>query len=226
MTFLKQIQMLLERTYAPTGIDLEECLIGRRRFEELSALVGLDCRDLSQEGRTFLRVLNGRLYLAIYYHPEVIKTLEKYHPGSGLNQENIRPLIVFVEELDHAVHAALLFLENRLQIESEDLLCDLELQAKVDTYLALQLIVATLNKNRNLNARQRSWLRKCLFHQESYDYERQTIRDRYYETNKLGRKLVFYLDRLDPEKKIEFIRQFRPLSFVEKRSRILSLRGM
>ena len=34
MTLLEEIQVLLERTYATTGINLESFLIGRQRFEK------------------------------------------------------------------------------------------------------------------------------------------------------------------------------------------------
>ena len=174
VTFLRQIQLLLERTYSPVGINLESCLIGHQRYAELSALAGPMAQELSHEARTFLRVLDGRLHIAIYYHPGVIRALERCHPLQILNKDNIRPLIVFLEELNHAIHASLRFLENQLQIESENLLCDLELQAKVDTYLALKLIATILRKRRPLTQRQQNWLQNCLFGQESFDY-RQSI---------------------------------------------------
>ncbi len=79
MTFLRQIQDLMERTYAPTGGNLEECLIGRKRYNELTRLAGM-AQDLSEDGRTFLRMVNGHLYLGIYFHPWVIEALENHHP--------------------------------------------------------------------------------------------------------------------------------------------------
>src|SRR3989338_7399804 len=99
MTFLRQIQNVFERTYASTGVNLEEFVISRRRCAELSRLAGPDLREFSGEGITFLRVADGRLRLAIYYHPSVIARLEQDHPLAVLNEENIRPLIVFLEEL-------------------------------------------------------------------------------------------------------------------------------
>src|SRR5689334_24364696 len=56
-------------------------------------------------------------------------------PRAGLSDHNIRSLIVFVEELNHALHAALDFKSGRHQIDSEDFARNLELQAQVDTYL-------------------------------------------------------------------------------------------
>lgn len=223
MTFLRQIQLLLERTYAPAGINLETCLISRQRYEELSLLAGSHVRELGEEGRTFLRIVEGRLHMAIYFHPSVIAALENHHPLSILNSENIRPLIVFIEELDHGIHAALRFLENELAIDSEETLCDLELQAKVDTYLTLEMIGSTLRSRRRLTQRQRMWFQECLFKRECLEYENPVLKVRYGEANRLGLKLVRHLDRLDKGARIGFIRDFRPLCFKEKRQRIATL---
>ena len=223
MTLLRQIQNLLERTYTPTGINLEDFLIGRQRCTELTHLAGPMARDLSVDGRTFLRVINGHLYIAIYYHPWVIQILEQHPPFAELSGKNIRALIVFLEELNHAVHAALRFLEHRLQIESESLMCDLELQAKVDTYLSLKLIGTALRKRRRLTKKHERWLQSCLFKSESFQYQHGVLRYRYRETNRLALRLARHLDQLKPSRRIAFIRQFRPLSFEQKRACIQSL---
>src|SRR5579863_9714753 len=102
MTFFQQIQTLLERTYSVVGINFEECLIDQRRCSELSALAQ-GAADLSPIGRTFLRVVDGKLHVAIWYHPSIIRILEAHHPALELSGENIRALIVFIEELNHAV---------------------------------------------------------------------------------------------------------------------------
>ncbi|MBI4025973.1 MAG: hypothetical protein HY360_13385 [Verrucomicrobia bacterium] len=224
MTFLRRIQLLLEQTYSSTGVNLEECLVNRQRCAELSAMAGPLTLELSPEGRTFLRIVNGRLHLAIYYHPSVIAALEAHPPLSELSDQNIHPLIVFLEELNHAVHAGLLFLENRLQIGSESLLCDLELQAKVDTYLALKLIAGALQKRRRLNLWHRRWLRRRLFEDESFAYHHGFLSQRYRDANRLGLRLVRHLDALAPAQRVAFIRRFRPLTFSQKRSCIRNLR--
>lgn len=223
MTFLRQIQNLLERTYTPTGVNLEDCLVNRTRSEELSSLADPSAKDLSWAGRTYLRVVDGNLYVAIYYHPSVIATLEKYHPLQVLNQDNIQPLITFLEELNHAVHASLLFLENRLDIESEDSLCNLELQAKVDTYLFLKHLVAQIRRKRRILARQEQWIRSCLFENESFDYDHQQLERRYREANELGLRLVNHLNEIEPKDRVALIRELRPKTFSEKKSYINSL---
>ena len=53
-TLFSEIQRLLERTYASVGVNLEECLIDRRRCSQLSALAGAQAAELSMLARTFL----------------------------------------------------------------------------------------------------------------------------------------------------------------------------
>jgi hypothetical protein len=224
MTFLYQMQLLLERTYAATGINLEECLVGRQRYSELCHLAGPLTREFGPEGCTFLRLVDGRLHVAIYYHPAVVRALEEYHPLKELSRQNIRPLIVFLEEINHAVHATLLFMENRLQMDSEDLLCDLELQAKIDTYLVLELLGRVLRRRKPVTARCQKWFQQCLFEAEGFDYESPNLRTRYSEANRLGLKFVRHLDRLKNPNRVELIRRFRSWSFQEKRQWIDSLK--
>ncbi len=80
----------------------------------------------------------------------MVEALEANNPAGGLNDENIFPFMVFLEELDHSVHAALKFQEGVRDIHSESFVRDLELQAKVDTYLILQKYCAFFNKPQRL----------------------------------------------------------------------------
>ena len=223
MTFLRQIQKVLEQTYASTGVNLEEFLVGRQRCAELSAWAGPDVREFSGEGITFLRVANGQLRIAIYYHPSVIARLERYYPLAALGEQNVRALIVFIEELSHAVHASIFFLEKKIDFNSEEFIRNLELQAKLDTYLALKLIVATVTRSRHPAKKYEAWIRNCVFHRGSSDYDQERLRRRYRETNQLGCLLATHLDTLEAGERVVFIRKFRRLSYADKRSTIRSL---
>ncbi len=225
MTLLRQIQDVLERTYASTGVNLEEFVIGRQRCVELSARAGPEVREMSGEGFTFLRVANGQLRIAIYYHPSIIARLEQHHPLAILDEQNIRSLIVFIEEVSHAVHATLFFLEKQGDLASEEFLCNLELQAKVDVYLALKLITATLIRSRHLHKKYQTWIRRCVFQRDFHGYHHARLRRRYCATSRLGLRLVKYLDTLDAGHRIRFIRNFRSLSFSNKRARICSAKS-
>ena len=162
-TLFSQIQHLFERTYAQVGINLEDCLIDQRRCRQLTKLAGASARELSELARTFLRTANDQLYVGIYYSQWLIEQLERHDPRAGLSNENIRSLIMFVEEINHALHAAIQFREGERRIASEDFARDLELQARVDTYLVLLLFVAFFRKTQRVSRTDRRWLRFHLF---------------------------------------------------------------
>src|SRR5439155_7036565 len=162
-TRVSQIQKLFERTYAQVGINLEDCLIDRRRCAQLSLLAGKSARELSELARTFLRRTGDQLYVGIYYSRWLIEQLEQHDPRAGVGDRNIRSLIMFVEELNHALHAALQFKSGLREIASEDFACNLELQAQVDTYLVLLLFVAFFRKTQRVSRMDRRWLRFHFF---------------------------------------------------------------
>ena len=162
-TLFSQIQHLFERTYAQVGINLEDCIIDRARSIQLSKLAGASARELNELARTFLRHAGDQLYVGIYYSRWLIDQLERHDPRSGLSDSNIRSLIVFVEELNHALHAALQFKNGQRHIASEEFARNLELQAQVDTYLVLLLFVAFFRKTQRVSRTDRRWLRFHLF---------------------------------------------------------------
>jgi len=223
MTLLREIQLLLERTYGSTGVNLEGFLLDSERHHVLAAMADTSMAQISDLGRVFLRVTEGKLRLGIYYNPRVIEALEQNNPQFGLNDDNMLPFMVFLEELDHAVHAALKFREGNQEIYSEEFVRDLELQAKVDTYLVLQMYCAFFNTPQKLTDADRRWLKACVFDSENFAYERPLIAERYRRTNRLGRRYVGYLDRLTPRRRTAEIRRFRKLSYAGKHQRICAV---
>ena len=223
MTLLREIQMLLERTYGATGVNFEDFILNEHRSEVLSGLAGSTAKQISDLGRLFMRVVDGKLRLGIYYHQRVIAALEANHPAAGLNDDNVLPFMVFLEELDHAVHAALKYQEGDLNIHSETFVRNLELQAKIDTYLILQMYVAYFNKPKKLTLPDRRWLKACVFDAENFMYEEPLLRERYRESNRLGRRYVRFLDRLSSRRRTTEIRRFRALTYPAKRNRILAI---
>ena len=209
MTLLREIQSLLERTYGRTGVNLEEFLLNRERCGVLAGLADTSAKQISDLGRVFLREVRGQLRLGLYYDQSVIEALEADNPQYGINDNNVLPFMVFLEELDHAVHASLKFIEGRADIYTEHFVRDLELQAKVDTYLVLQMYVAFFNDTKQLTDADRRWLKACVFDSESFAYEEPRLRDRYYETNRLGRRYVGFLDRLSDRRRTAEIRRFQ-----------------
>lgn len=223
-TLFSQIQRLFERTYAQVGINLEDCLINRHRCRQLSILAGRSARELSSLARTFLRTANDQLYVGIYYSRWLIEQLERHDPRAGLTDHNIRSLIAFVEEINHALHAALQFKNGAREIGAEDFARNLELQAQVDTYLVLLLFVAFFRKTQRVSRTDRKWLRFHLFTQQCPDaFGDRNLRARYLETIELAASYTLYLDTLNAIRRVEEIRLFRSLDYDSKKERILAL---
>ncbi len=223
-TLFSQIQRLFERTYAHVGINLEDCLINRMRCAQLSMLAGRSAFELSELARTFLRRAGDHLYVGIYYSRWLIEQLEQHDPRAGLGDRNIRSLITFVEELNHALHAALQFKRGVRQIGSENFARNLELQAQVDTYLVLLLFVGFFRKTQRVSATDRRWLRFHLFARQCPEAFRDAnLRSRYLETTQLAANYTRYLDTLNASRRLDEIRRFHSLEYGEKRERILAL---
>ncbi len=223
-TLFSQIQKLFERTYAQVGINLEDCLIDNRRCMQLSILAGRSARELSELARTFLRRADDRLYVGIYYSRWLIEQLERHDPRAGLTNANIQSLIAFVEELNHALHAALQFKNGHREIGSEDFARNLELQAQVDTYLVLLLFVAFFRKTQRVSKTDRRWLRFHLFASKNPGaYIDMNIRGRYLETTELASSYTKFLDTLNGMRRLDEIRRFRSLDYDAKKKHILAL---
>lgn len=223
-TLFSEIQRLFERTYAQVGIDLEDCLIDGQRCRQLTRAAGASARELSELARTFLRRADGRLYVGIYYSRWLIEQLERHDPRRGLSDANIRCLIAFVEEINHALHAALSFQRGVREIGSEDYARNLELQAQVDTYLVLLLFVAFFRKAQRISRADRRWLRFHLFAQQCPGgYRDANLRGRYLETMELAAQYTRFLDGLNGARRVDEIRIFHALDFPQKKAHILAL---
>src|SRR5436190_10078877 len=223
-TLFSDITRLLERTYASAGIALEDCLIGGERCRQLTRLAGAQAAELSEMARTFLRHSGDHLAIGIYYSRWLIEQLEHHDPRRGLSNSNIGHLIAFVEEIDHALHAALAFRRGHRDLASEDFARDLELQARVDTYLVLLLFVAFFRKTQRVSRADRRWLRFHLFASQNPDaFEDRNLRARYLETTELAASYTHYLDTINGLRRLEEIRYFRTLDYGDKKARILAL---
>jgi len=223
-TLFSEIQALFERTYAGVGINLEECLIDRGRCHQLTALAGAQAAELSEMARTFLRAAGGRLKVGIYYSGWLIEQLERNDPRSGLSESNIAPLIAFIEEINHALHAALRFQRGELPERGEDYARNLELQAQVDTYLVLLLFVAFFRKPGRITRADRRWLRYHMFGARQPGTVRGSeLRARYAETTLLAESYTRYLEGLAALRRVEEIRSFHALDYPAKKERILLL---
>jgi hypothetical protein len=225
-TLFADIARLLERTYASSGVALEDCLIGLERCGQLTRLAGAQARELSELARTFLRHSGDNLYIGIYYSRWLIEQLERHDPRRGISDSNISHLIAFVEEIDHALHAALAFRRGERNIATEDFARNLELQARVDTYLVLLLFIAFFRKTQRVSRTDRRWLRFHLFERESPGaFTDGNLRGRYLETTQLASQYTRLLDALNAARRVDEIRIFHALDYTGKKERVLQLMG-
>jgi hypothetical protein len=160
--------------------------------------------------------VDGRLRLAIYYADYLIDTLERHDPRRGLSEKNVKPFAIFVEEITHAVHGAVKFLEGDLSKLDEGFIRDLELSSKIDTYLVLKFFLAHFNPSKSLEGLDRLWLRYHCFESWDLDYSSPVLRERYRETNEMGHKYVRFLDMLPAGERLQEIRHFRTLNYPTK----------
>lgn len=223
-TLFSDIQRLFERTYAGVGINLEDCLIDRRRCSQLTQLAGASARELSSLARTFLRRVDDQLYVGIYYSSWLIEQLEKHDPRGELGDHNIRSLIAFVEEINHALHACLNFQRGERAVESEAFIRNLELQAQVDSYLVLMLFIAFFRKTQKLSKTDRRWLRFHLFHRQNPDaYNDPMLVERYRETTELAEHYTYFLDTLNGARRLAELQRFHALDYPAKQAHVLAL---
>lgn len=216
MSLLAEIQRLTERIYGATGVNFEEFLISRERFLDLSRYAAAD-HELSPLARVFFRVQRRRLYVGIYYSAHLVRDLEENDPRRGLSEKNIAAFGIFIEEVNHAVHGVLKFIEGMNNLANEDFAHDLELQAKIDTYLVLKYFLAFFNASKQLENFDRLWLRHHLFERVEIDYAAPQLASRYREALHLGEKYTRFLDTLPASERLEEVRRFRAMSYVRKR---------
>ena len=215
MTLLREIQLLLERTYAPVPINLELCLIGESRCAALTQLAGPEAAALAPGGRTFLRQAGDSLYVAIFYARPVIAELEANDPRRTLNERNISALITFIEEIAHGVQAALLFSEGERAIETEAYARNLEAQARVDTYLVLSKFAHFFCGGR-IPAKVGAWLRRQVFDNGHRRFASAKLRDRYHAAQRCARGFLRRLRHVPLSRRTELLREFRAMSWEDK----------
>ncbi len=218
MTLLREIQTLLERTYAPVPINLESCIIGESRCAVLNRLAGESAAHLAPGGRTFLRQAGDSLYVAIFYSRPVIAELEANDPRRTLNERNISALITFIEEIAHGVQAALLFHEGEREIDSEAYACNLETQARIDTYLVLSKFAELLCGKGKIPRSVGIWLRRQLFDSSHRRFTSPRLRARYGAAQRCALGFIRHLRRQPLARRRDALREFRSLSWPDKRA--------
>lgn len=209
---MAEIQGVMERTYSPAGVNLEECLITWARSRELAARAGVGATG--GPGCTFLREQGGDLYIGIFYAPEIIEVLEREDPRESLSHRNVRALIVFLEEITHGVHAALAFRRGWKHWDSEAFACGLEAQARVDVYYLLLRFVKLVAGE--VTEASREWVRRAVFEGERAPGGGQRLARRYALARRLAWRFVRCADGMEPGERRQAIREFHRATLAGK----------
>ncbi|MDX6767361.1 MAG: hypothetical protein SFU85_11290 [Candidatus Methylacidiphilales bacterium] len=221
MSLLSEIQEVLERTYSPSGINLEQCLIGGRRSAELAALCP-GAGALTPVARTYLRTSADNLYIGIYYDPSLIRCLEEEDPRESISHRNVVAFIQFIEEITHGVHAALAFRAGWRRWDSEQFACALEAQARVDTYFLLVRFCRLLGGG-PISTETRDWIWERLYGDESDGGGDGRVERRYRLARGLAGRFVAAVRRHPRRERVLLIRRFRGPGLAEKLRLVRSL---
>jgi hypothetical protein len=223
-TLLRQCQRLLENTYdTRAGINLEEFVVGAQAYRDLATrAAGTEHAEYGNGARFFYCVKGGDLRMAIFYSEELIEKLETHDPRASLGEANVLEFVVFLEELSHALHTSLSFRENPPRLLSPSFAAELEVQAKVDVFLALVFFVQRLEGGGPLTEAGRRWIEANLFDRWEATYSSPALARRYALALSLGRQAIAYLDALPRHSRLTAVRRFRSLSLEGKRRLVRS----
>jgi hypothetical protein len=217
-SLLGQCQRLLENTYGqPAGVELADFVVGRDRFRDLRERAGEEAEAECWDGaRFFYYVAGGDLRMAIFYSDELIRRLEDLDPRRALGDANVLEFVVFLEELSHALHTTLTFQADRRRILRRSFPAELEVQAKIDVFLALVFFLLRLEGGRRLSPAAREWVLANVFDRWADSYRSPELAGRYRAAERLGRRAIAYLDSLPRERRLEEVRRLRVLSLRAK----------
>ena len=223
-TLLGQCQRLLENTYGrQAGVNLEDCVVGVNRYRALAAeAAGTEHEEYGDRARFFYSVRRGDLRMAIFYTDALIERLESHDPRRGLGEENVLDFVIFVEELSHALHTSLTFHEDPRRLLGSSFAADLEVQAKIDVFLALVFFVQRLGGGGPLSPAARRWIELNLFDRWAASYRSPALARRYALACTLGRQAVAYLDSVPSHRRVGELRKLRSLTLRKKRRLLLS----
>jgi hypothetical protein len=217
-TLLGQCQRLFENTYdARTGVNFEDFVVGADRCRQLTARAANGHGEYGEGGRFFYYLSGGDLRMAIFYTDELIERLEAHDPRRGLDQANVLEFVVFLEELSHALHTSLAFRENRRRLLRPSFPVELEVQAKIDVFLALAFFLQRLEGAERLSPAARRWIEENLFDRWATAYASPALARRYALAVSLGRRAIDFLDPLPGHARLAAVRQLRSLSLRGKR---------
>jgi hypothetical protein len=145
----------------------------------------------------------------------LIETLERENPRDTLSHRNIASFISFIEEITHALHAVWAFHSGFRHFHSDAFACNLETQAKTDTYWLLLRSVRLLT-GAPVSPEIKGWILDRLIGDDQFDYQSPRLAKRYQKASTLASAFIHAVDHLPPSQRVGHIRNFRKLSLTGK----------
>jgi len=195
---------LLRRTYALSApmLPIDRYVIGDAGLRALYPNGERCARSEAGDGAKLLvRETGAGVRACIYYPDAMIRRLEDKPPQHGLNDDNVQPFAVFVEELDHLLVAA-----ERAHAGRGVSLLEMEIQANVSKDLVLSRFLT--RRGRRLDPGRRAWLRHHLFHGRTFNDADPGVRSRYDEASGLALRFLRTLEASPAVDRLEKLRRF------------------
>jgi hypothetical protein len=215
-SLLARLQRLIERSYDwNTGIeDLGPYLVGDEGYRRLyrGKEIAEELPEGSPGARTLVSWRGPQIRIGVYYPDALVLHLERQNPLRRLDDENVEPFAVLVEELDH-----LLMLAWCVRHRREVGLLELEFHANVTKYLVLAHFLARLSRRRRLVPSQRSWILHRLFEGAGEGLPAPFCH-RYRTAARLAIRLLSHLDSLSGEGRVQALRRLGRRSWMSQRS--------
>jgi len=220
---LSQLQRLIETSYDwTTGIDdLGPFVVGDEGYRQIyGGKEFLEGQSGQPAGaRTLVTWVCGQIRVNIYYPDHLVVHLERRNPLYRIDDENVTPFSILVEELDH-----LLMLAWCVRHRRNVRLVELEFHANVTKYLVLTHFLARLNRCQRLSPVQRRWVFDRLFGGAGEGLP-PALSQRYETAEQLALRFIHLLDSMPAVEKIRTLRRFARRAWGVQRSHLESLGG-
>ena len=218
---LVHLQRLIESSYDwKTGIeDVGPFVIGDIGYRHLYGDKEIleDPMEDSPGPRTLISYHEGRTRLGIYYPDHLVDFLEQQNPLDEVNEENVAPFSVVIEELDH-----FLMIAWCIRIGRAVRLVELEFHANITKYLVLAHFIGRLTRRPRLTPTERRWLRIQLF-EGAGDGLPERFELRYRTAARLAGLFLDRIEVLPPVHRVMALRRFARHSWLCQRSCLESL---
>lgn len=219
-SLLSRLQRLIESSYDwTTGInDLGSFVVGDEGYRRIYGTKEI-LEELPGSGpgaRTLVTSESQQVRARVYYPDRLVEELEQRNPLHRVDDENVAPFSVLVEELDHLLMLAWCWRHGR-----PVRLLEMEYHANVTKYLVLTHFLGRLSRRTRLAPAQRQWVLDRLFAGIGEDLPL-PLRDRYRTAGRLALRFIGILDPLPAPDRVRVLRRFGRRSWGAQRASLES----